>query len=176
MAGILAIDQATVTGFAFAEPGCEPMWGTRRMGAPRAWEGEVYFAFREFLLERIAALSPGAIVFEAPFVPRTDRGGKAAALNPDVLRRGYGLIGQITEIAERCNLGCYEDQSTEVTKFCTGNGRFPGDTREERRAAKKAAVVAACAARGWRVTHNEADAIALLMFREHKLYPEASRQ
>ncbi len=178
MGGLLALDQSTAsTGWAWCEPGADPLWGHKRMGARATWEGGVYSDLRAFLLDRIDALSPKALSFESPFVPRPDRQQKTAApFNPAVLRRSYGFVAHIVEIAETCGLDCYEMQSAEFTKFFTGRGRFPGDTYEQKRAAKKAATVAACAARGWRVTHDEADALALLMFTEWKLYPQTALQ
>ena len=174
--GILAIDQATVSGWAFCEPGEPPLWGHKRMGRAGATEGEVFFAFRLFLMARIDEFRPKYLVMEAPFVPRPDRSPMAKALNPAVLRRAYGLAAQITSIAEEYGLCCYEKQSVEVAKFFTGKGRFPGDTSDERTRAKKQAVMAACWARGWKCTHDEADALALLCCFEVQLYPTYERK
>lgn len=176
MSGILALDQSTVTGWAFAEAGCEPSWSHMRMGVPKAWEGCVYFEFRKFLLDLIDMLGPKVLAFEAPFTPREDRSDEASPFNSNYLRRAYGLVSHITEIAERAHLDCYEYQTGEVTKFFTGRARYPGKDYAARRKAKKAATVAACAARGWKATADSADALAILMFAESKLYPDASRQ
>jgi len=171
MPGILAIDQATVSGWAFAEPGDPPVWGHKRMGRMGATEGEVFFAFRLFLLGLVDAFKPKYLVFDAPFVPRPDRSATAKPLNPAVLRRAYGLAAQITAIAEEYAISCYEKQSVEVAKFFTGQGRFKGETADARTKAKKDATIAACWARGWKCTHDEADALALLMCFEAELHP-----
>ena len=126
MRGILAIDQATVSGWAFAEPGEPPVWGHKRMGRAGATEGEVFFAFRLFLLARVDAFRPRYLVMEAPFLPRPDRSAAAKALNPAVLRRAYGFAANFTAIAEEFGICCYEKQSVEVVKFFTGKGRSPG--------------------------------------------------
>ena len=171
MPGILAVDQATVSGWAFAEPGDPPVWGHKRMGRAGATEGEVFFAFRLFLLGLVDAFKPRYLVFEAPFLPRPDRSATAKPLNPAVLRRAYGLASQIVAIAEEYGLSCYEKQSVEVAKFFTGQGRFKGETADARTKAKKDATIAACWARGWECTHDEADALALLMCFEAELHP-----
>jgi len=127
-----------------------------------ATEGEVFFAFRLFLLARIDAFKPRYLVMEAPFTPRPNRSDAAKQLNPQTLRKAYGFAAHITAIAEEYALCCYEKQSVEVAKFFTGKGRFPGQTAEERTRAKKRAVMATCWARGWKCAHDEADALALL--------------
>ena len=63
------------------------------MGRAGATEGEVFFAFRLFLLARIDEFKPRFLVMEAPFLSRPNRSSAAQALNPDVLSRLYGLRG-----------------------------------------------------------------------------------
>jgi hypothetical protein len=175
LTGILAIDQATTVGWAYiSEPGREPLWSHERMAKRGAWEGAIFHAFRAFLLDRIEKLAPIAcLAFEAPFLPRPDRSETAVALNPAVSRMGYGFTAHITAVAEECGIRRIEEiQSVEFTKWMTGRGRFAGETAVERKRAKKAAVVAACAARGWQATDDEADALAMLMFTEYRLYPQ----
>jgi hypothetical protein len=180
MSGILALDQATVVGWAWCEPGKEPLWGRKRMGREKCWEGAAFDIFRTFLLERISMLEPDVIAFEAPFTPQRrakdddDDGG--AVLNAQTQRKSYGWVAHITQIAHSLNLGCEEVQSSEFTKMLTGRGGgWPGKTWAERRKAKKAAVVEAIAARGWKVTADEADALGILLFTEKRLYPRESR-
>jgi len=175
LSGILAFDQATTSGWAWAEPGQEPVWGHWRSGKREAWEGEVFNAFRFSLHRLIGQHKPDCVGFESPFVPRPDRSGAAKTLNPATLRRAYGFVAHITEMVEAYGVGQIEEvQSSEFTKFFTGKGRFPGETAEARTANKRNAIVAACRARGWEATHDEAVAIALLMFVEYKLYPRES--
>jgi hypothetical protein len=176
MSGLLVLDQATVTGWAFCDPGKEPLWGSIRLGKRGAWEGIVFWEFRNFLLDRIGVLQPDVLAFEAPFVPRPDRKKEAKPLSVDQLRRGFGLVSHITSIAEECGIKEIDEyQSIECVKFFTGRGRFPGETAAERTANKKEATVAACRARGWlNVTYDESDALALLMFAEWKRYPQAA--
>jgi len=175
MSGILAIDPGTkATGWAHADPGMQPTWGHERMGRQGDTGGQVYYRFRLFLTLKFDELSPELVVFEAPFVPRPDRSEGAAPLNAFTSRRSYGWTAHIEELCEKSGIGCYEEQSSKFTKFFTGRGRFPGLTWEERRKAKKDATVAACWARGWRVTDDEADALALLLSFESERFPEAA--
>jgi hypothetical protein len=176
MSGILAIDQGTAaTGWAYCLPGCEPMWDHIRLGKRGAWEGAVFWEFRNFLLDRIGMLEPDVLAFEAPFVPFPGRSSTAKPFSLAQTRRAMGLVAHISAIAEECSIGQVEEvQTTEAVKFMTGRGRFEGETSEDRTAAKKAATVAACVARGWSVSHDEADAIAILMFTENRLYPRES--
>jgi hypothetical protein len=173
MGGILSLDAATVTGWCSAAPGREPVWGHHRMGGRSATDGEVFAAFREFVIDRIEIYHPQYLVFEAAFTPRLGADPqKNKIINPQTLQRLYGFRAHIVCIAEERCMICHDKQSLEFTKWFTGRGRFPGATSAERSKAKKAAMVAACAARGWKVTDDEADAIALLLCFEEELYPE----
>ena len=174
MPGILAIDQATVVGAAWCVPGKEPAWESKRMGKTGAWEGSIFWEFRQYLLHKIGLLTPDHLIYETPFLPRPDAKPGAPVQNAEVLRRAYGLVAHITELAEEFGIDIRDYDSQQFTKFFTGKGRFTGDTVADRRAAKKRATIAACAARGWRVSSDEADALALLMFSEYHLYPRES--
>jgi Holliday junction resolvasome RuvABC endonuclease subunit len=175
MSGILGLDAATVTGWCYAAPGAEPVWGHHRMGGRSATDGEVFAAFRDYVLDLIETYDPQYLVFEAAFTPRLGADPqKNKIINPQTLQRLYGFRAHIVCIAEERCLICHDKQSLEFTKWFTGRGRFPGATSAERSKAKKAAMVAACAARGWKVTDDEADAIALLLCFEAELYPEHS--
>jgi hypothetical protein len=171
VAGILAVDQGTTVGLAWALPGHEPGWEHKRMGKTGAWDGAVFWEFRNFLLHKIGLLSPDHLIYETPFLPRPDPKPGAPVQNFDVLLRGCGLVAHIVELAEEFNIDCKHYDSQQFTKFFTGKGRFSGETVAQRRQAKKQATIAACAARGWHVTNDEADALALLCFSEYQLYP-----
>lgn len=184
MPGILAVDQNTVSGWAWGLPGKEPICGSKRMGwAPRKengktispWYGLRFFEFRQFFLHQIGLLSPDHLVWEAPFMPRPDRSNQAKPLNPSTSRLTAGFVAQLELLAEEFGIDHREYQSPAVAKFFTGDGRFPGETPEQRTEAKKSAVRAACVARGWPVrNYNESDALALLCYAEHHLYPRES--
>ena len=177
MPGILAIDQATVTGWAFAEPGCEPMWGHVRLNKrEKATAGEVGAEFYSLVNRLILRYCPLYICFETPYVPRPRRTRKGEVeteggipLNAQTMRKLLGLAFLIDTIAAQRGIECREVLSTAATKAMTGRGKYPS------RQAKKLATMQACWARGWKASEDEADALAILIFSEARLYPEAFR-
>jgi hypothetical protein len=167
--GILALDQATVTGWAYSDPGDKSVqFGHQRMGRQGGTAGEVGAAFAIFLEARIAVFEPRWIVYEAPYVPRPSARAGVPPINPETLRRLLGLAFLIDTIAEQHGIDCREATSGAFIKFFTGSGKYP------ERAAKKAATVAMCKIHGWKATEDEADALALLFYAEAKLFPEFS--
>jgi len=177
MPGILAFDQSTVTGWAFAEPGCEPTWGHKRLGKrEKATAGEVgaeFYSFANLLIQRYCPLY---ICFETPYIPRPRRNRKGEVetegsipLNAQTMRKLLGIAFLIDTIAEQRGIDCREVASSAATFAMTGRGKYPS------RQAKKRATMQACWARGWKATEDEADALAILMFSEARLYPEAFR-
>ena len=68
--GLLALDVATTTGWAYGAPGERPAWGHFRAGMRGAAAGEVLALFRAWLEERCTAWRPSWIAFESPYVPR----------------------------------------------------------------------------------------------------------
>ncbi len=168
MPGILALDQATVTGWAFAEPGCEPVWAHKKLGRDKATAGEVGAAFTCLIEGLLDTFRPEFMCFEAPYVPRAGR--DRVPINAETLRRLLGLAFLIDTIAEQHGIECREIASSAATLSMTGRGKYPN------RQAKKRATMQACWARGWKASEDEADALAILMFSEARLFPEASRQ
>jgi hypothetical protein len=131
-----------------------------------------YWELRNYVLHKIGLVSPDYLIAEAPWSPRPNRTAEAKPFNANTARLGYGLVAHIEELAEEFSIEYREYQSPEVAKFFTGRGRFPGDTPEEKSAAKKTAVRAACIARGWIVSnYNESDVLALMAYAEYQLYP-----
>src|SRR6266705_1898753 len=123
MSGILAIDQGTRAGWAWCAPGCEPMWGNKKLGREGATSGEVGAAFDAFLLERIDYLGPRFLVYEAPYVPRA--GQDRVPINAETLRRLLGLAFLIDTIAAQRGIECREVLSAAATKAMTGRGKYP---------------------------------------------------
>jgi len=162
---ILAIDQATTVGVAFAEAGCEPVWGHWRMGKPKAEPDEIAEAFDLYLREQISRFRPDDLIHETPYI-----GSGRVPLNPQTILLLAWMAGHIGLVARQCGVRCWQQQTSTAVKFLTGRAKYA--SRKE----KKLATMRACWARGWEATEDEADALALLMFAESKLYPEASRQ
>lgn len=164
---ILALDLATVTGWAVGEPGTVPLAGSYRVARPGAGLGLFLAGYSDWLADRITILEPCTLIFEAPILT-----GKKTAL--ETARKLMCLAGVTEMIAYRRELPCFEASGVEVTKFFTGRARYPGDTPQERRHAKKQAVISQCAMLGWRAEDdNAADALALWRWAEFKLHPTA---
>ena len=174
---ILALDPATITGWAKAEPGGNPVWGSARMGQTGCDLGEACDALWQLLHEHGR---PAHIVYEQPWVPQprqpkfTAAGMSLAApqpyipMNADTLRKLIGFEAVINLYCHRLGIDCRSVTPMQATKYLTGKGSFRGD-----RAAKKAATVTFCQRYGWDVKNdNEADALAILLVGEAHLYPQ----
>jgi Holliday junction resolvasome RuvABC endonuclease subunit len=167
MPGILAIDQATTTGWAHCEPGQLPQWGHKRLGKPGADHEEIAQSFDLFLRSLIEHATPRHLIFERPFL---------GIQNAQTIMLLAGLRWHILLVAQQYGLRARDQETRAAVKLLTGQGKFPGVTPAERRKAKKDATMAACWARGWKATEDEADALALLLFAESRLYPREAKQ
>jgi hypothetical protein len=168
---ILALDTATVTGWAHGPAGANPpllQWGARDFSG-RGGNGEVIAKFRHWLNARCFELKPRLIVFESPYIPHPGK-RTGPPMNALVLRRLLAMVGIVEAIAFELRIECCESRPSEITKFFTGSARHGG------RDAKKAATVEMCRAYGWDVggDDNAADALALWAMAEAKLNPRAS--
>ena len=185
MNGLLALDVATTTGWAYGAPGARPVWGHFRAGARGAAAGEVLALFRAWLEERCTAWRPSWIAFEAPYVPRvtparirTATGhvigtlpSAGAPIDINVLRRLIAMCGQVELVAHEHGIHCREAASNVICRFFTGRGGWGG------RANKKAATQKMCAVYGWPgVSEDEADALALWVYAEAVLFRSAPLQ
>lgn len=163
--GILALDLATVTGWAYADPAAIAAWartvieanGTARQ--PGLLSGEESFKSPSrgamlarhygWLCDMITVYAPRLIVAEAPLP-----GGQADLNNARV---AFGLAAQTESVSARHRIGCRDAQISTVRKHFTGKGRYSSTS------AAKAATIDACRLRGWAVRgNNEADALAVL--------------
>jgi hypothetical protein len=158
-------------GFAFCEiPGGPIDFGHQELTKPGARPGQLFLALETFVLALIDAVDPDLIVYAQPWLSAQFRFETSFVL--------LNCAGTIDKIGEQRGVEYASILELEATKALTGRGKFPGADREARRAAKKAATVEACRARGWDVaTHDEADAIAALLLAEAKRFPvEAMRR
>ncbi len=175
MPGVLALDQATVTGWAHAEPGEPPVWGHQRLGKVGATNGEFGAAFTIFLQARLDLYRPQYVWFESPWVPRPPRPrlvkagmhwaplSRGVPMNASTMRRLMGLPMIIETICEQWGVECWEATPQEISQFFIGSG---GKKREE----KKQATIDMCRGMGWDASEDEADALALLVYAEAKLF------
>jgi hypothetical protein len=156
---ILALDQATRTGFCFGAPGDNPSWGIKAFGGRGRTNGEIVSTFRLWLFGVCCAIKPTLVVFEAPYVPRM-----ASAV---VLRRLLALAGTIEAVTYELKLPCREASAMEISRFFLGRYRPLG------RAGKKAATIETCAQYGFDVDDdNIADAISLWLYAEATIAPD----
>ena len=145
--GILALDVATTTGWAYGMPGDRPAFGHFRSGKPRDATGEVLAQFRVWLDRCCAKSQPRMVVFEAPYVPRfapkkvRTKTGQVISTTPSsltpidiyVVRRLFAMCGLVEMIAYEHNIPCREEQSNVICRHFTGNGSWGG--RENKKAA-----------------------------------------
>ena len=136
---ILAIDPATLTGWAVSYPS-STLSGVADFGAHRGNRPMIFEAFDLWLADMVTEHEPEMLVFETPI----HRGSGS--------RTGFGLAAIIELIAARRGLFVAEVNLVTIKRHGTGNAR-----------AEKAAMVSAARARGWApATDDEADALWLL--------------
>lgn len=168
MAGgsILALDLATVTGWAEGVPGAPTgTSGSFRLAPPGASAGERYDALFAWLWTRLSAFRPALIIYEAPAVPMHMRG----ATNIDTTAFLMGLPAIVEQVAHR--KGVYRVRKANVqdvrAHFIGGRGFiYRGRPITGRRNLKsheaKHCVIERCRELGLEpADDNEADAIAL---------------
>lgn len=166
-AGILALDTARNVGWAFAKsPADEPQWGSVRIVRPSTDAGEWFYQFERWLIWKIDRSNPRYVVYMNPIRTKFD--------SSDRLQKLYGLAAVVRLVCARLA----HDEDREITakyaedaavcRSFTGKGRWGG------RDNKKAAVIRVAKQYGWDTGTDDdaADALALLVFSEHKLYPK----
>lgn len=172
---ILALDTATVTGWACGPVGGTPKFGSRNFGGSGVSRGLVFSQFRFWLHSGCHKLRPSLIVYESPYIPRPQEAAKGAhqrrfVMNADTLRRLLWFVGEIEEVAAELNIECSEATTGEIAKFFTGKARWPGGRDEKKERTKEM-----CRNYGWDVTNdNEADALALWAMAEAIVSPRAA--
>lgn len=156
MTALLALDLATVSGFAFWRPGMErPLSGTLRM--PKTGEDVGWFVedYHGKLCDLLTVHQPELIIFEAPLL--------RATTSIDTARKLMGLALMTEFVCRQRRLKYREANNASIRKHFIGCGR--GD-----RKTLKAMTIKACQDRGWRpVDDNEADALALADYACHVL-------
>lgn len=177
---LLALDQATVLGWACGTAGAQPMWGSIRFEGD--WPGEVHANFRAWLVRTITDHRPERVCFEKPFIP-TPRAPRFAAagtmipsapgimMNALTLRRLLYMAGCIEEVCASMGVpDCREVSPAEVEKFLLGK-------RGLKRAQKKAATMSMIRAMGFDVQDDNAgDAVAIWLMMEARFYPALAQK
>lgn len=115
---ILALDPATVTGFAYVDQYLAiPSIGCRVFRSkPGEHPGLRFAHYREFLNEIISHYEPNNIVYEEPLFPgkRTRRGN---------LTVSFGFEAQLLGIAAIWKIPCHGVHPGTLKKWATGNGK-----------------------------------------------------
>jgi hypothetical protein len=154
MTTVLALDLATVTGYARGVVGGTPIAGSIRFGTREASEGAAFghaIGWFSKLLE--AEPRPDIIALEAMLPP----GAKVGQTNSSTRDRLAGLHAIVRGVAHIRGGG-----EIEIACYSVGDIRhhFIGE-RGLRRAQAKEAILAKCAMLGWQaVDNNAADALA----------------
>jgi hypothetical protein len=152
--GVLCLDLATETGWAYGHPGDPaPAWGVWRL-PKHVGRGAVCAAFEDELDRLLAELRPVRLVYEAP-LPANLQGSADTAF---IL---IGLAFATEGCGHRSELLTVSRSSGTFRNAVIGRSRL---TDEEKRARPKLTVKTAIvapwiAAQGWKITdHNGADA------------------
>jgi hypothetical protein len=148
---VLALDLATVTGFAWGKPGAVPKFGSIRLSKPGTSRALTYRNFRIWLEDiwNVRDKQPDLIVFESPAVPSIMSG----KTNIDTIKL---LLGLSEHLEEWC-YGKFELREASVSQV---RSHFIGSNKKAILAKPK--TMARCKELGWDVvTYDEADACAL---------------
>ena len=147
---ILALDLASVSGWAVGEPGGEPAHGSIRFASVGASHEAIFAAAYNWTHRNINTYEPTIIVWESPMPPQARRG--ASNINTTTLLFGLpAVIGCAAYLR-----GIYDCRKAYVKDI---RRHFIGSNPKG--AVAKKLVVKQCAAMGWDVADdNEADALA----------------
>lgn len=146
---VLALDLATVTGWAYGQPGEKPTCGHERFAKQGEERPTAYRTFRLWLDLFCSARPPTVIVYESPAVPAF-LGGKT---NINTTKLLFGLCENLEEWAW---------QKFELREASVAQVRAHFIGRNLKSNIAKELTVARCRERGWTVaTPDEADACAL---------------
>lgn len=159
---ILALDLATVTGFALGNVSGIKVQGSRPF--PRTGEDIGTFAssFRHWLIGGIRRHKPTLVVYEQPMLPT-----KTQLVT---LRKLYGMAFLAELICRDEGVEVREAHRQQILTHFLGRGSVPRK-REER----QAAIHRQCLIRGWKpVDDNHADALALLDFAVAIMHPDSA--
>jgi Holliday junction resolvasome RuvABC endonuclease subunit len=158
LGGILAFDLARNVGWAWSAFQRPADWrahlrsGTHTLAAETG--APTVLAALAWIEEMILMAKPAHVVFEAP-VPTTRNESHALT--------AFTLAGLVDAYAHRHSAVCHSAHNSSVKKFFSGNGN-----------ATKDQMVGVCRSMGIKVgSADEADAIALLHFAVHNLFPSA---
>jgi hypothetical protein len=149
MATVLALDLASVSGWAVGEPGAKPLHGSIRFASKGASHEAIFSSAMQWAEKKIVFHRPSLIVWEAPLA-----GFKGGRTTNDVTTILFGLPAVVGAIA-------YQRGVYDIRKADTRDVRNHFIGCNPKRAKAKPLVMQKCRAMGWEVEDdNEADALA----------------
>ena len=150
MRNVLALDLASVSGWACGEPGSVPEHGIIRFASPGASHEAVFCGAMNWMLDMVVKRQIGVVVWEAPLAASFKRG--KTTLNTTTLL--YGLPAVVGAVAFHSGIHDLYKADTKAVRLHFIGGNPPRDV------AKKL-VKYQCGKMGWKVSDdNEADALA----------------
>ncbi len=151
MTCILALDLASVTGWACGEPGGTPSHGSVRFASLGSSHEAIFAAALKWMSTMCKERQPGLVVWEAPLSTSFKRG--KTTMNTTTLL--YGLPAVIGAVA-------YLHGIYDIRKADTRDVRLHFLGQNPKRAKAKMLVMQQCRLYGWDVADdNEADALAI---------------
>jgi hypothetical protein len=163
---VLALDLATVTGYAFGAPGSTPTFGDVRFSKPGSSRAVTYRNFRTWLEERWNQrdAQPDLVVFESPAVPSIMMG-----------RTNIQTIKLLVGLAEHLEEWCLNKVELREARVADVRVHFIGQNLKATVA--KARTVERCRSLGWEVENtDQADACALWSYQTAWLNPRLAHQ
>lgn len=154
---ILALDVATVTGFAFGKVGSIPTSGSVRLKSPDDESGRACRKLGIWLRDQFTLTKPDLVVVEAPL----NIGGVIS--NPATISLLHRLVGGVETICGPYGVRCASVNVQTVRRHFIGKGRPPNPKQE---------VLERCKQLGWidktSKDHDRADALALWDYAQAK--------
>jgi hypothetical protein len=147
---IMALDLASVSGWAFGEPGGTPVHGSVRFARAGSSHEAIFARAYEWTHNKITYCAPTTIVWEAPLATSFSKG----STNSNTTTLLYGLPAVVGAAA-------YLRGIYDIRKADTKSVRLHFLGKNPKRAQAKRLTVMQCRAMGWEVSDdNEADALA----------------
>jgi crossover junction endodeoxyribonuclease RuvC len=147
---VLALDLATLAGWAVGEPGAEPAHGSVRFASVGASHEAIFASAHKWMVEQMVLHEPEMVIWESP-LPTSFRQGRSTVDTTSLL---YGLPAVVGTVA-------YLGGVYNIRKADTKDVRLHFIGCNPKRAKAKPMVKRQCRAMGWEVDDdNEADALA----------------
>jgi hypothetical protein len=159
--GLLALDLARVTGWAYLAPGGQPVFGSREFGEGGIEIGVLAHKFDLWLSDKITAFKPALVAYEMHAGRWFDNRAPLVC---------YGMIWHAEEICWRRGVATVHYSNSEWTKTFLGTAKRHGSRagkrkgKDARRVDFKSRTQVEAKLRGWPVRNpDQADALGILV-------------